>query len=447
MMLDKLMPEPAQMRSGNKIELLCSGQQYFPALLEAIEAAQREIKLETYIFADDPIGQQVCVALCRAAARGVQVRLVLDGFGSKEGIEAHVARLRGAGVKVRVFRPEGVWFKPNPKRLRRMHRKLSVFDNHVAFVGGINVIDDLNNQQERDGLADVEQRIDAVEERLPQVLRQHEPRLNVALLEGMLGPRYDFAVRLEGPVVRDVWNATEWLWWQIGPGGRVTDTLKADWWRDRAHKFQDILASAALSEPAAPVGPSRVQLILRDNFRFRRSIEKAYLRAIGQADSDLILSNAYFIPGRKVRRAITLAAKRGVRVKLLLQGQIEYHFQHHATQALYSKFLRCGVEIYEYKKAFLHAKVAVVDRRWATVGSSNLDPLSFLLAREANVVVEDHHFATAMGHELSRAILEDSSRVLREAHAQRPMRLRIYSWLCYGLLRVAVFMWGMSGRY
>lgn len=445
--LDKLLPEPAVMQSGNQIELLCSGQGFFPSLLKEIANAKYEIKIETYIFANDAIGVEVRRALCDAAARGVDVRLVLDGFGGKEGVVAHLAALEQAGVKVRVFRPEGVWFRPSPKRLRRMHRKLSVFDHQVAFVGGINVIDDLNNAQERQELVDAELRMDERDERLPPVLKQHEPRLNAALLAGAIGPRYDFAVRLTGPVVHDVWNATEWLWWQIGPGGRVTDTLKADWWRDRRDQFNEILAQASQRKPIAHQGNSKVQLVLRDNFRFRRSIEKAYLKAIGQADRELVLSNAYFIPGRKIRKAITMAARRGVKVRLLLQGQVEYHFQHHATQALYSKLLRCGVEIYEYKKAFLHAKVAVVDHRWATVGSSNLDPLSFLLAREANVVVEDREFASNLVTELKRAMANDATRVLREAHAQRPLRQRVYSWLCYGLLRVAVFMWGMSGRY
>src|SRR5690606_3980994 len=149
-------------------------------------------------------------------------------------------------------------------------------------------------------------------------------------------------------------------------------------------------------------------LLLRDNVRHRSDIEKAYLRAIGLAREEIIIANAYFVPGRKLRRALGLAAGRGVRVRLLLQGRDEYFPQYHAARPVYGELLAAGIEIHEYSPSFLHAKVAVIDalgpRPWATVGSSNLDPLSLLLAREANVVVENREFARDLRERLADAM-------------------------------------------
>jgi cardiolipin synthase A/B len=428
----QFMPEPNTAKTGNDVQLLVNGEQYFPALLHAIEHADKEVRIETYIFADDVLGQRVCESLCNASRRGVEVRLVVDGFGASNAVTSHLPLLEAAGVHVRVFRPKQFVLSPNPRRLRRMHRKLAVVDQKIAFVGGINLIDDFNHDDEQACLKAAE---------IKKGLR------NDALLSCELGPRYDFAVQLRGPVVMDVWKATEWMWWQIGPGGKVTETLNSDWWRQRTAQLRKVLAHAALAEPLPVEGSAKVRLLLRDNFRFRRSIEKAYLKAIGESDREFLLANAYFIPGRKVRKALKLARKRGVTVRLLLQGQIEYHFQHYATQALYSQLLQAGVEIYEYLPGFLHGKVAVADNYWATVGSSNLDPLSFLLAREANVTIVNSPAVAQLRDELIDAMENRSRRVLRQAHLQRPLRTRLYSWFCYGLMRLAVTLGGMNSRY
>lgn len=437
--VEQLLPEPAPERHGHSVELLCMGQAYFPALLADIAAATHEVRLETYIFARDAAGEQFFEALKAAARRGVDVHLVLDGFGGREGVELYVPLLRKAGVRVRVFRPEGFVLKPNPRRLRRMHRKVAVIDRRIAYVGGINLIDDFNHDEEQ-----AQAQSSALNaKRIPS----HALGKLTELAEGHLGPRYDFAVRLQGPAVLDVWKATEWLWWQIGPGGMVTDTLTSAWWKRRAEQFRDVLAAAALMEPPPACGKARVQLVLRDNFRFRRTIERRYLQAIGQAHTSVVLANAYFVPGRRFRMALIKAAERGVKVQLLLQGRVEHRFQHHATQGLYSGLLRHGVEIFEYQPSFLHAKVAVVDSSWATVGSSNIDPLSFLFAREANLLIHDPHFAATLKANLTHAIANDARKVMMDIHAARPWQARALAWVCYKLMRLAVFVGGFSNRY
>ncbi|MCR2745902.1 phospholipase D-like domain-containing protein [Limnobacter parvus] len=446
----KLLPASSPEREGNAVELLKGGAQLFPAALNAIEQAQQEVRIETYIFADDAAGEAFFNAMCDAVERGVKVQLVLDGFGGHEGVRTWVPSLLERGVQVRVFRPENFMFTLNPRRLRRMHRKIIAVDNSVAFVGGINLIDDMNHDGERDELLKATER--AEQKRVPSWaasggMRANAMAVNKELLDQTLGPRYDFAVQLQGPVVQDVWHNMEWLWLQIGPGGRVTDTFSSSWWKERVEKFQRALIRQRAAPTPKKLGKVKVQLAVRDNFRLRRRIERAYVQALGKAQRNVILSNAYFLPGRTLHKAILTARKRGVRVQLLLQGRVEYRFQHYATQSLYSSLLNAGVEIYEYLPSFLHAKVAVVDAQWATVGSANLDPLSSLFAREANVIVYNREFAVQLRDELVNAIENDSRQIQPHEHAERSVKERVYSWVCYKLMLLAVFLGGFGSRY
>jgi cardiolipin synthase len=445
--LDQLRLQSNPEREGNQVTLLINGQQYFPDLLDAIRNAKFEIRIETYIFANDSVGESMCAELQDAATRGVKVRMVLDGFGGEAALETWVPNLRTAGVRVRVFRPEGFVFRPNPWRLRRMHRKIAVIDRNVAWVGGINLIDDFNHDEEQVALRRAEQRVQKEPLLLTSVRAVPKVDVNADLLQTKLGPRYDFTVRLEGPVVQDVWNATEWLWWQIGAGGKVAESVDTVWWKRRFKHMLKVLAIEAMQEPPTSQGTAKAQLVLRDNFRFRSNIERAYLKAIGQAQQSVVIANAYFIPSWRFRRALKKARARGVRICLLLQGQIEYKFQHYATQAMYAEFLAEGIEIYEYMPSFLHSKVAVVDDVWSTVGSSNIDPFSLLLAREANVIVRSREFVNQLREELLHSIQDHSRQVQNQAHLMRPLRERIYSWICYGMLRAAVLLGALTGRY
>jgi cardiolipin synthase len=187
-------------------------------------------------------------------------------------------------------------------------------------------------------------------------------------------------------------------------------------------------------------------LVLRDNLANRRAIERAYLRAIGRARREVLIANAYFVPGRRFRRALREAAGRGVRVRLLLQGRAEYALPHLATQALYDPLLAAGVEIVEYHRSFLHAKVAVIDD-WATVGSSNIDPFSLLLAREANVMVFDAGFAATLRERLLASMAEGGRPVVHDEHARRPWTHRLAGWFATRMLRLGVVVSGHRNRY
>ncbi len=377
---------------GNKLQLLTNGRAYFPALRQAIDAAQSEIYLETYIFADDDSGKSVAAALVRAAGRGVRVHVLVDGFGSKGIFEQTRRLLDAANIEVLIFGPKTSPLTLRRNRLRRLHRKLAVVDASVAFVGGINIIDDMHTPR-------------------------HTP------------PRYDYAVRIEGPLVADVLEQTARLWHRV-----AWASLKRGAQR---HPQAD----------AAARGTQHAVLVVRDNFRHRSDIEDAYLEAIREAHKEVIIANAYFFPGTRFRHALRSAAGRGVRVVLLLQGRVEYALLHYASRALYGSLLDAGVEIYEYHKSFLHAKVAVIDRRWATVGSSNIDPFSLMLAREANIVVDDLHFS----HDLRRSLLQhmkDGARVVgKRAWHRKPLWLRLLIWSAYGCTRLLMGVAGYGGKH
>jgi cardiolipin synthase len=373
----------------NQVTLLHSGAAYFPAIEAAFDRARREIYLETYIYADDASGRQIMAALERAARRGVKVRVLIDGYGSKGLPRSMLRRWRASGVETLIYRPQISPWTFRRKRLRRMHRKIVVVDREIAFVGGINLVDDQG------------------------------PR-------GDLPPRYDYAVAVTGPLVDEIRLAVQRLWSKTA-------------WR---HFRKGVGRGEVLPAATPEVGQMRAAFLVRDNIRHRRDIETAYLRAIEQAEEEIIIANAYFLPRLDFRHALIKAAGRGVRVILLLQGRMEYLLLHYATRALYGYFLDAGIEIYEYRKSYLHAKVAVIDGHWATVGSSNIDPFSLLFSHEANVVVDDEGFAATLAESLKRTMVTDGLPILPSNWKNQPAWFRAMSWLSYGLLRLVM---GISG--
>jgi cardiolipin synthase len=185
----------------------------------------------------------------------------------------------------------------------------------------------------------------------------------------------------------------------------------------------------------------RAAFVVRDNFAHRRDIERGYLAVLARARTDILIANAYFLPGNRFRKLLKKAAARGVRVRLLVQGHTDHPFFQAAARSLYRDLLAAGVKIVEYRASELHAKVAVVDSRWATVGSSNIDPFSLLMAREANVVVEDVGLAGDLQQRLQRAIGQSAQLDLADWQ-RRPWRQRVLSRVAYGIVRV---MLGLAG--
>ena len=383
-----------RLQKNNHLRLLKNGLQYFPALEQAILRAQHEIYLQTYIFEDDETGRRIAHALKQAAYRGVSVYLLLDGLGSQFLPNRFVQDLRQANIQVMFYRPVRRFNYFSKNRLRRQHRKVAVIDGAIGFVGGINIIDDFNVPDDA-------------------------------------SPRVDYAVEIQGTMllhltqsVHRLWRRLSWFQWREIPQQFIKPTTK--------------LASHLRHIKSA--------LVLRDNVLHRRDIEQAYLDAIARAKYEIIIANAYFFPGWRMRNALVDASNRGVKVTLLLQGRIEYWIRV-ATHAFYAAFLRDGIQIYEYRRSFMHSKVAVIDSEWATVGSSNIDPFSLMLAREANVVVLDQTFANELRESLLQSIQDGAEQVSSPAWIKGNLFRRLLSWLVYGVLRGLIGLFGYGREW
>jgi cardiolipin synthase len=395
------------LRGGHELRLLEGSGEFFPALIAAIDAARTEVLFETYIFDFNGGAADVAYALERAAGRGVAVQVVVDGVGSADAPSPWVQRLQQAGVQWRVFSPPGRFGLLSLRQWRRLHRKLCVVDGKVGFCGGINVLDDY-----------------------------HDP--NHGRLES---PRLDFSLRVTGPLLGPMHASMAALWLRMQAASKLRQAqLTGALVSLRAARREAAALPAA--PPAEQLPRANAALLLRDNLAHRATIERAYLRAIGRAREEIIIANAYFVPGRRMRHALVRAARRGVRVSLLLQGRYEYFMQYYAARPVFGTLLRAGVRIYEYSPSFLHAKVAVVVGAWATVGSSNLDPLSLLLAREANVIVEDAPFAQRLRERLVRAMQEEGVPLDAAEYENRPRVQRAKEWLASAIMRVALAVQG-----
>jgi cardiolipin synthase len=409
---------------GNQVALLRGGQSLFPALCTAIDAARKSVWVAFYMVSATGQSNMVLEALRNAARRGVTVYFVADGFGSHNAPVALWQGLEAAGVKLTLYRPmHRLWTWLDPRQLRRMHMKLCVVDEHEAFVGGINLIDD-----------------------------------HFDLTHGWTdAPRLDYAVHVKGPVATPVLHTIKAMWTRAKFGRDWRDDL-GHWLQDR-HKVKRLKhwvqqarmrltprEQDQLAHGAAQRDPMRSAFVMRDNLRQRKTIEQASLHAIRQARQRIDIVTPYFYPRRAIRLALRTAASRGVKVRLLLQGKVDFPIAGLAARVLYGELRQYGVQIYEYQPAFLHAKVLCVDDEWATVGSSNLDPASLVLNLEANLIVRDRQFV----RDLSASLALDFAlgrQVEGMEHIASPrwtrFRRGLVRWLAKTYLRVA----GVTGRY
>ncbi|MNJ98718.1 putative cardiolipin synthase YbhO [compost metagenome] len=380
---------------NNDIQLLHCGGEYFPALIEAFDKANQEIYLETYIFADDATSNLIKEALIRAAQRGVIVNVLTDwlGTGNKESALLHRHFLKH-GVQHRSFNPLFI------RGIARMHRKVCVVDRVEAFLGGLNIVDDMHDDGD----------------------------VNIALP----APRWDFAVRVTGPLVATIHWEVAVHWARLG-------SLS---WRTRWATFKELRQH----KPSDAREPMIAGLVMRDNLRHRRTIQSAYLKALGTARHSALLANPYFAPGRKLRNGLAQAAMRGVDVTLLL-GIGHYRFQDVVARSFYRRLLKAGVKIVEYRKTHLHGKVAVIDDTWATVGSSNCDGFSLFLNQEANVVVLDTGFAQKLRVHIEQGIA-DGVVMNWEEYANIPLYKRVFYRFSYFVYKnmMRVMTWGKSNE-
>lgn len=351
------------LKTHNRVELLASSANYIAHLKSAIDSACECVFLETYIFANDSAGNTIAQALQNAARRGVSVNVILDGFGAKNAESDFAQAFQNAGVRLLFFRQEKSVFSFKRQRLRRLHSKLAIIDYKIAFVGGMN--------------------IDA------------DPKGTT---------RLDFAARIEGEVLTDIARHMLRQWQNLCRA----QGFKRDFFHCDFHAENCIAAEQSNAE---------VGFLIRDNFRHRHDILNSYLRAIESAKKEIIIANAYFLPGFWLSQALLNAASRGVKIRIILQGKSNVPFLLSATRFLYQKLIQAGIEIYEYQPGLLHAKVATIDERWLTIGSSNMDPFSLLLNKEANILVLSNILAKELKKKLELTMANDC--VYYSAHAPR----------------------------
>ena len=399
----------------SQLKLLQGSDEYFPALIDAIMHAKLEIRLETYIFDFNEGSLSVAQALENAAKKGVCVYVLVDGVGTPSIPLGWQIRWQSSGVKFKVFDPVGpgaLWF---PSRWRRLHRKLCVIDQVIGFCGGINILDD-----------------------------HYNPHTQSLMPES----RLDFAVQIIGYCVNDILKEMQRTWYrldlvqelrQTGLVGTVKGMISKN---DFVLNYQNVKHQLTKKRFKRRSLSRHCSLVLRDNVLHRNSIANAYIKAIDRSRVDICIASAFFLPQDKMVDSLINAAKRGVSVTLLLQGHYEFVLPYRAARQIYGKLLEAGVKIVEYQLTYLHAKVACVDNTWSTVGSSNLDPLSLLLAREANLVIKDVVFNRQLKDQLSKAISIGGVFVDKAKYCNRSVSDRFLDKLSFWLMKLAIFISG-----
>jgi len=366
---------------GNKVTLLFDGPQTMQEMLKAISEAKSTINLETYIFDQDPMGLKFADALIDKQQSGVTVNIIYDSVGTLGVPQAFFERMRAAGIRLVAFNPV------NPTKLKgedwkinnRDHRKVLIVDGTMAFTGGINISNTYSKSSLFRSKAKPSDKSD-------------------------VGWR-DTHVKIEGPAAA----AFQWLFI-----------------RTWAQQDQADLPDAPYFPAIAEMGNKLVRVVASEpggGFE----IYKAYILAIQEAKKSIHITSAYFVPDKQTVDALTAAAKRGVDVKVVLPGVSDSGLVFHAGHALYDELLAGGVRIYHLKLAVLHAKTAVIDGAWSTVGSTNIDMRSFLHNSELNVVVLGDSF----GREMENAFqedLRDSEEITRAKWESRPWADRMKEW-------------------
>ncbi|MBI3552631.1 MAG: cardiolipin synthase ClsB [Elusimicrobia bacterium] len=355
---------------GNKLALLPDGGAVFRAMWDAIDAAKETINLETYILRSDQTGLEFSRRLQEKARRGVRVRLIFDSVGSMDIDPVFVNRLRNSGVQILEYHPIAPW-RPRWSWGRRDHRKILVVDGKTAFTGGVNISD-----------------------------------AHLKVREGGEGWR-DAHVQLEGPAAYELDRLFRAVWFR--ETGR--------WFRSEGH-------------PEHKPAHCLVWVAANQEFVHRYRIRSAYLNALRASQREVLIANAYFLPDRRIRRALGAAARRGVSVKILVQGRSDILSVWYASRYRYDFLLRHGVRLFQYSGSILHAKIADVDGVWSAVGSYNMDHRSLMHNLEVNLHVLDREFSVQLAHRIKSDMAESREIKLSEWR-RRPWSDRLLEWFFY----------------
>ncbi|WP_404364327.1 cardiolipin synthase ClsB [Marinobacter sp.] len=360
---------------------MTNGDEFFVRALEMVRAARQEVLIETFMVRDDSLGRELQEALIAAAKRGVWISVLADGYGTHFLPEGFIHEVERVGIHFSLYHPQPRWLRVRANIFKRLHRKILLVDGHTAFIGGINYE---SNHLSRFG-AECKQ---------------------------------DYAAELTGPIVDEIHRFARRAIQEQSEGQlRFVDLVK-----DTAEK--------AGRQNAA------MRFVTRDNRKHRNSIENEYLARITAAEHRIVIANCYFFPGYRLLRALRNAARRGVEVTILTQGRPDSYLARAAGSLLYDFLVESDIQVFEYWERRLHTKIAAFDDEWATIGSSNLDPLSLSLNLEANVFVQDSDFNSQVQNAIGELIYGSEVVLVNESWWKRRTLLKGFiSFLVYHFLR------------
>lgn len=377
-----------QYMAGHELELVASGEPFFNHVLRIIENARRGIHFQMYIFDEDRTGKEVAAALMSARERGVEVFMTLDSYGSKSLSPDFIANLQRSGIQFKSFSPLPEHFYIF--RLgRRLHNKVIVADDSEALIGGINIADKYRGNE-----------------------------VETAWL--------DYAIRVKGPVCVEL--------------SRICERIFRE-------KYFGKIMTAKKVVPGPNAGDAHSRLAVNDWFRRKNQIGAGYKAAINKSRSTVAIMASYFLPGRSLRTALKNAARRGVQVRVLLPGKSDLAMAKRATRYLYCWLLKNNIVIYEWEKSILHGKLAVIDSKWVTIGSYNLNHLSEYSSIEMNVEVLDEHFAATV-HQTLLGLMQQSTKITTDTFAMKRRAFdRFLDWGAYLFARwIMLFLFFLVKR-
>lgn len=374
----------ARYTTHNKTQLIRGGKPYFDCLLGMIASAQESIHLQTYIYDDDETGKMVAEALKEAVKRNVAVYLLADGYASRVMSRAFTHELVQAGIHFRFFDP--IFKSKNFYFGRRLHHKVAVADSRHALVGGVNITNRYNDMPDSSAWL-------------------------------------DFALYIEGEAARELCIVC----WKT--------------WNGYSAKMEPAPCKQQTSFRLKPGEISEIGVRRNDWVRRKNEISATYAHLFRSAQSHITILCSYFLPGNFIRRQLTYAAKKGVKIRVITAGMSDVKLAKYAERYLYNWLLKNNIELYEYQPRILHGKIAVCDSEWLTVGSYNINDISAYASIELNINVRNQHQARQAEEELQQIIDKDCIAITREYHRHsQNIFKRLARWISYEFIRVTLYL-------
>jgi len=366
-------------QSVDNIVLVHSGEDYFLRLRNIISKAQNEIHLQSYIFENDTTGLEIAEALKEAANRKVKVYVLLDGYGSSKLPKKFLENLKQNGINIRFFSP---FFSKNNFYIgRRLHHKVVVVDGEIVLIGGINIANKYRGSN-----------------------TEH--------------PWLDYAVQIEGASI-----------------GEPLQQLCKDIYLKKIRTNKEIIQCNFYN-----TNETFVKILRNDWLKQKNEICNSYINALQKADKEVIILGSYYLPGRRLSNALKSAAKRGIKVRIILSGVSDLPIVMRATHYLYSSLLKQGIELFEWKKSVLHGKLATIDKGWATIGSFNLNHLSSYGSIEMNVEINSAEFSKNLSVHLINVLQQCDNITLESLRTSNGVFTKLINWLAYRLIRIVLII-------